>query len=51
MFHERTRGSTKVMPCIFVSETVIIITIKLAHIVGTSSIKLRLFLHKVSCII
>jgi hypothetical protein len=50
MFHKYTRGSTK-MPCIFVSETVITITIKLAHIVGTSFSRLRLFLHKLSFII
>lgn len=35
-FHEHTRGSTKVMPCIFFSETLIIIKMKLAHVVGMS---------------
>lgn len=45
------RGGKKVMPYIFMSGTMINITVKFAYIMGTHFKKLRLFLHKVFFVI
>jgi hypothetical protein len=45
------RGRKKVMSSIFISGTMVEITVKFAYIMDTQFKKLRLFLHKVSFII